>query len=74
MSPLQSPYRLMLFRETVTVCCENHTEHTDTLCGQNAEFYCVQFVTHRKHVFATKLSLLMLFREALFIVSSRLSK
>jgi hypothetical protein len=24
-------------RETVAVC-ENHTEHTNTLCGQNAEF------------------------------------
>jgi hypothetical protein len=29
----------MLFRETVTVYCENHTVHTNTLCGQNAEFY-----------------------------------
>jgi hypothetical protein len=28
----------MLFRETVTVYCENHMEHTDTLCGQKAEF------------------------------------
>jgi hypothetical protein len=28
----------MLFRETVAVYCENHTEHTDTLRGQNAEF------------------------------------
>jgi hypothetical protein len=28
----------MLFRETVAVYCENHTEHTDTLCGQNAGF------------------------------------
>jgi hypothetical protein len=28
--------RLMLFRETVDVYCENHTEHTDILCG--AEF------------------------------------
>jgi hypothetical protein len=28
----------MLFRETVAVCCENHTEHINTLCGQNAEF------------------------------------
>jgi hypothetical protein len=27
----------MLFRETVAVYFENHTEHTDTLCGQNAE-------------------------------------
>jgi hypothetical protein len=28
----------MLFRETVAVYCENHTEHINTLCGQNAEF------------------------------------
>jgi hypothetical protein len=26
----------MLFRETVAVYCENHTEHTDTLCEQHA--------------------------------------
>jgi hypothetical protein len=31
------PNRLMLFRETVTVYCENHTEHINTLCGQNTE-------------------------------------
>jgi hypothetical protein len=31
----------MLFGETVAVYCENHTEHTDTLCGQNAEFWYV---------------------------------
>jgi hypothetical protein len=28
----------MLFGETVAVYCENHTEHTDILCGQNVEF------------------------------------
>jgi hypothetical protein len=28
----------MLFRETTAVYCENHTEHTDTLCGQNAVY------------------------------------
>jgi hypothetical protein len=28
----------MLFGETVAVYCENHMEHTNTLCGQNAEF------------------------------------
>jgi hypothetical protein len=28
-------HRLMLFRETVAVYCENYTEHTNTLCGQN---------------------------------------
>jgi hypothetical protein len=28
----------MLFGETVAVYCENHTEHTNTLCGQNAVY------------------------------------
>jgi hypothetical protein len=32
----------MLFRKTVAVYCENHTENTDTLSGQNAEFLCVK--------------------------------
>jgi hypothetical protein len=32
----------MLFRETVAVHCENHTEHTDTFCGQTAEFWYVK--------------------------------
>jgi hypothetical protein len=31
------PNRLMLFRETVAVYSENHTEHTNILCGQNTE-------------------------------------
>jgi hypothetical protein len=35
----------MLFREPVAVYCENHTEHTDTLCGQKTHF-----VPHRKHI------------------------
>jgi hypothetical protein len=35
------PTRLMVCGETVAVCCENRTEHTDTLCGQS--------VPHRKH-------------------------
>jgi hypothetical protein len=32
----------MLFGETVAVYCENHTEHTNTLCGQNEEFWDVK--------------------------------
>jgi hypothetical protein len=44
--------RLMLFRETVAVYCESHTEHINTLCGQNAEtlYIRIQFVPHRKHI------------------------
>jgi hypothetical protein len=48
----------MLFGETVAVYCENHMEHRDTMCGQNAEFWYVkaggtysnQYVSHRKHI------------------------
>jgi hypothetical protein len=29
----------MLFRETAAFFCENRTEHTNTPCGQIAEFY-----------------------------------
>jgi hypothetical protein len=32
----------MLFRETVAVYCENHTEHTNTLCVQNSGFWYVK--------------------------------
>jgi hypothetical protein len=28
----------MLFGKTVAVYCENHTQHINTLCGQNEEF------------------------------------
>jgi hypothetical protein len=31
----------MLFRETVAVYCENHTEHKNTPFGQNSEFWYV---------------------------------
>jgi hypothetical protein len=32
----------MLLGETVAVYCENDTEHVNTLCGQNAEFWYVK--------------------------------
>jgi hypothetical protein len=35
------PNRLMLCGETVAVCCENRTEHADTLCEQS--------IPHRRH-------------------------
>jgi hypothetical protein len=39
---ITKPNRLMLFSETVAVYCENHTEHTNTFCGKNAEFWYVK--------------------------------
>jgi hypothetical protein len=32
----------MLFGEIIPVYCENHTEHINRLCGQNAEFLYVK--------------------------------
>jgi hypothetical protein len=32
----------MLFGETVAVHCENHMEHINSLCGQNAEIWYVK--------------------------------
>jgi hypothetical protein len=40
----------MLFGEAVAVYCENHIEHTDTLCGQNAEILKInECGTHSYH-------------------------
>jgi hypothetical protein len=36
----------MLFGGTVPVYCEDHTEHTDTLCGQNAKFLMLKELVH----------------------------
>jgi hypothetical protein len=30
--------RLMLFMDKIAVYCENHAEHTNTLCAQNQSF------------------------------------
>jgi hypothetical protein len=45
------PSWLMLCGETVAVCCETRTEHTDTLCGQ-----CVPHRRHRYTVWAVRTS------------------
>jgi hypothetical protein len=49
----------MLLRERVAVYCENHTEHTDTLCGQNA----VSTSQETHYISATEPNRLMLLRE-----------
>jgi hypothetical protein len=48
------PNRLMLFGETVAVYCENHTEHTNTLCGQNAEYSGTSVVEHNSFLKAVR--------------------
>jgi RecB family endonuclease NucS len=32
----------MLFKETVAVCSENHTEHTNTFRGQNTKIIIIK--------------------------------
>jgi hypothetical protein len=54
----------MLFRETVAVYCENHTEHKYTVWEECR----VQSVPHSKHyVSATEPNRLMLFRETVAV-------
>jgi len=36
----------MLYRETIAVCSEIHTKHTNTLCGQNIELLDVKLTVH----------------------------
>jgi hypothetical protein len=47
----------MLFRETVTVYCENHTEHIDPIRTSQETYY----------ISATKPNRLMLFRETVAV-------
>jgi hypothetical protein len=57
----------MLCGERVAVCCENRTEHTDTLCGQS--------VPHRKHhASTTEPNRLMLCGETVFICCDKHKK
>jgi predicted Zn-dependent protease with MMP-like domain len=51
------PNRLMLFRETVAVYCENHTEHTNPVRTSQE--------TH--HISAPQPNRLMLFRETVTV-------
>jgi hypothetical protein len=37
---------LMLYREIMAVCSEIHTEHINTLCGQNVELLNVKLAVH----------------------------
>jgi hypothetical protein len=58
----------MLVGETVAVYCENHTEHTDILCGQNA-IYTNPVLTSKEtyYVSTTKPNRLVLFGETVAV-------
>ena len=36
----------MLYSEIIAVCSQIHTQHINTLCGQNVEFVDVKLVVH----------------------------
>ena len=38
--------QLMLYREIITVCCEIHTKHINTVCGQNVELVNVKLAVN----------------------------
>ena len=61
----------MFYRETIAVCSQIHTKHTNTLCGHNVELYIkTQSVPRSKHsVSVIKTSQLMLYREIIAVCS-----
>jgi hypothetical protein len=40
----------MLYREVIAVCCEFHTKHINTLCGQNVELLYVKLAVYKDPV------------------------
>jgi hypothetical protein len=58
----------MLFWEIIPVYCENHTEHINTLCRQNAVYInSVRASQETHYVSTTKTNRLMLFREIIAV-------
>jgi translation initiation factor IF-1 len=57
----------MLFRETIAVYCENHTEHINTLRGQNAVYINSFRTSQETHYVITKPNRLMLFGETVTV-------
>ena len=39
-APLQNSNQVMLFREIITVCCENKAKRMNALCGKTQFNYC----------------------------------
>jgi hypothetical protein len=58
----------MLFTEIIAVYCENHMEHINTLCGQNAVYInSVRASQETHYVSITKPNRLMLFTERIAV-------
>jgi hypothetical protein len=58
----------MLFKETVAVYYDNRTEHTHTLCGQNAVYInSVRTSQETHYVSAAETNRLMLFKETVAV-------
>jgi hypothetical protein len=65
---ITSPHKAQ--QEIIAVCCENRTEHTDTLCGQNTGFIyknSVRTSQETHYISATKTNRLVLFREIIAV-------
>jgi hypothetical protein len=57
-----------MFGEAIAVYCQNHTEHINTLCGQNAVYInSVRTSQETHYISATKPNRLMLFREIIAV-------
>ena len=61
----------MLYRDIIAVCSQIHTEHINTLCGQNVDLYIkIQCVPRSKHsVSVIKTSQLTLYGEIIALCS-----
>jgi hypothetical protein len=59
----------MLFRETVAVYCENHTEHTNTLCGQTKQILLLKWALY---ILATEVSWIIYTATLNYITSHKL--
>jgi translation initiation factor IF-1 len=51
--PITTTNRLMLLNEKIAVYCENHMEHINTLCGQNAGLWHFGMLKRVVHIVAT---------------------
>jgi len=44
----------MLYREIIAVCCQIHTKHINTVCGQNVELLHFELLVHQVRLYEVK--------------------